>query len=139
MPDVFMQSVSVRAVSPNTSDGIAGGSIVAGNFLYRETDGTYKVADCLTALKANVVGIALNNAVAGQPIAFTRVGEIQLQPSAFFAYGDIIILSQTPGKAKYLSDVVSNVDYVTLLGYAMTDRSFMLTIHATGLQYVAMP
>lgn len=117
---------------PGFKTGVAGASITAGMVLYFDAvAGTYKPAHCETsAATAQVRGIALHAALAGQPI--------KMQTRGLLAIGATVVVS----KAYVLSgsglicpeDDLATGDWVTYLGYGATSTQLMIEIKATGLQ-----
>lgn len=102
-------SVTAANVLPGagamTEDGLAGATITAGQVCYRDSDGTYKLADADGASSTIRTGrgIALNGAAAGQPVRIQRSGEITA--GATLTPGTTYYLSGTPGGICPLADV----------------------------------
>ena len=88
-----------------TEDGLAGATITAGQAVYRDSDGSYKLADAdgASATIRTCRGIALNGAAAGQPLRVQKSGEIT--PGATLTAGVTYYLSGPPGGICPVADV----------------------------------
>jgi hypothetical protein len=77
--------------------GIAAVAITAGQVLYRLSDGTLGLADAdnATAAIRKAVGVAVNNAAAGQPVSYQTAGRINIGASV--TQGEIYVLSGAAG------------------------------------------
>lgn len=112
-------------------DGIAGATITAGQVVYRDTDQSYKLADCngASALIRTPRGIALNGASAGQPLKIQKQGDITLNG---LTAGNAFFLSGTPGGIRPAADNTTG-DYPSVLGIAKSSTVLALAIAAAGV------
>ena len=110
----------------------AGEDLVAGLVIYS------KVADHL-AYKADadagsgadvVLGFTLNDAKAGQPVAYARAGPITVG-TIFAAAGKVLALSGAAGKLCDIADVTTG-DHMVIMGWTLSTTSFQLNIINTG-------
>lgn len=128
----FTASSVLQSGAP--SFGTAGEAIVAGEFLYQHTDTKlYKAESGDVGTKARVVGMAVNSAAAGQPVAYVTNGEITVDAGKFASAALPLILSPTAGKCEDVGDIAAE-DWLTFLGWSTGSNKFMLRIAATNLQ-----
>ena len=85
-----------------------------------------------TATLAACVGIALNNAATGQPVAVQSGGTINIGATA--TVGAPYFLSANSGNICPAGDL-ANPNYTTYLGIAITANNIQLAIQATGIQH----
>jgi len=120
MADLTITAASVLADSAaQVSVGTAGVALVAGNTCYLSTDGTWYLglsSGNTTQAGAGGVGIALDNAAVGQPIALFRGGKINL--GATLTIGQTYVVSAHGGMIAPISDLAST-NWVSILGVAM--------------------
>lgn len=117
-----------------TSTGIAGASITAGQALCQDVDGTLKLYDANGAAPLNAMrGIALHASLPGQPIVYAR-SDPDFQPGfAIAGVGDTIIGSATtPGSLCPESDKASGW-FITNVGIATSTTKMKLSILAAGV------
>lgn len=114
--------------------GIAGVAITAGDVLYLdEATSTLKLSQSDTAVKADAVGIAANDAAIGQPVSYQVSGTITLGTGAFLQRGRIyIVANDVAGGIAPDSDVGAG-DYVTILGVAINDTDLAVAIFVSGV------
>lgn len=76
MADITLTGVYVTDTNATYVSGIAGTTIAAGQLVYFESSSrTYKLANAASSTgTANVVGVALNGAVANQPVKILTKG-----------------------------------------------------------------
>lgn len=112
--------------------GTAGATVTAGDACYLDgADGRFKLGDCTTsAATAKVVGIALNGASAGQPLALITSGA--LTAGATLTVGEVYVLSEAGGIAPE-GDLLSD-DYVTVLGVGISATVLAVNIQVSGVQ-----
>lgn len=117
-----------------TQGALAGEAINAGEFVYLDpSDGKARKAECdATVDKAKVAGIAVNSAVAGQPISYVASGEVTVN-SAFLSVGLLLVLSPTAGKCMDVGDVV-NTQYVTVIGWSTAADKLKVNLAHSGIQ-----
>jgi len=128
---------SVLLVSGSVEHGTSGASITAGMPVYKDASDSnkIKIADANdTAAKAAAVGIALNGASAGQPVAYQTAGVINL--GATLTVGTIYCVSDTAGSIMPHGDLSAG-EYVSVLGTAITAANLQLKISNSGVQVPA--
>lgn len=117
MADLTITATSVVAGNTATiARGTAGAAITAGQVVYLDpTAGTYKLADTdsATAAVRNAVGIALNGAASGQPVAVCTHGPVTI--GATIAAGVAYYLSGNAGGICPVADVAAG-DYPLIIG-----------------------
>lgn len=113
-------------------DTIAGATITRGVPCYTSaTTGQSLVCDSNdTAAKASCVGIALQDAAAGQPLRLMTSGTLGL--GAILTVGTVYCLSATAGSICPYADLTSN-DYVTILGVATSTANLAVRIINSGI------
>jgi hypothetical protein len=134
MTDISITAANVVAAAAATKEsGIAGATITAGQVVYKDpADNKYKLADgdSATALIRKPVGVALNGASAGQPLAIAKSGLVTI--GATLTAGTAYYLGDDPGGISPLADVASGDD-VVFLGIATTTAILNLNIIITGV------
>jgi len=123
----------VAAAGASTGVGVLGGTVTAGQPLYQDTDGTYKLADSNdTAAKAKATAIALQGGASGQTIAIFKGGGINL--GATLAIGETYCLGTTAGEIVPIGDLATD-DFVTILGVATSASNLNALFYASGAQH----
>lgn len=133
MADLSVTAANVLpGAGPTTEDGLAGATITAGQACYRDSDGTYKLADAdgASATIRTARGIALNGAAAGQPIRIQRSGEITI--GATMTAGVTYYLSNTPGGICPLADVGTG-EYFHIIGIAKSTTVMLMSLAYSGV------
>lgn len=138
MADLVQTAANVLAAASargNIRYVTAGGTVTAGMPVYSDADdsNSYKPADADAQASADAVGIALNNASDGQPLAVLTEGEINV--GATLVVGTIYVVSTGAGAICPAADLAAG-DYVTVLGVAKTAAALELEINSSG---VAIP
>lgn len=131
-------SVTATSVVPGSACSIsrnanAGATITAGQVVYLEaSSGTYKLADCNSATAAvrSPVGIALNGASSGQPLAVANAGPVTF--NAAFTAGVVYYLSGTAGAIRPVADNTTG-DYPVSLGMATSTTVLNVKIQEAGV------
>ncbi len=130
-------SVTVTAVvasgSAQTEQGKAGGTITAGQVVYKDAaDGLFKLADndSATAGIRAAHGIALNGGATGQPISVIRKGQLTL--NAVLTKGGVYAVSGTPGGIAPIADVTTGDDTI-ILGVALSTTVLDVNIIDPGI------
>lgn len=133
MVDVSLTAADVQATANTRSArGTAGETITAGEWVYlKASDSKLWLADVDALATAAVVGMALNDAAAGQPVEYATGGDVDVG-SAEVTQGTIYVLSDSGAMAP-AADLASN-DYVTVLGIGKDGNTLTLSIKATGVQ-----
>ncbi|NRP70606.1 hypothetical protein ILFOPFJJ_01487 [Ensifer psoraleae] len=134
MADISITAANV-AVSNNAvvEHGTAGTTVTAGQVVYKNTaTGKYELADAdsATAAVKRPIGVALNGASNGQPLAIQKSGDITI--GGTLVAGTAYYLSPNPGGIAPLSDVLSGDD-VVLLGLAKSTTILSLDIQIPGV------
>lgn len=133
-----MSDLSVTAASclPGAGavieEGLAGATITAGQAVYRDTDGTYKLADAdgASATIRTARGIALNGASSGQPLKIQKQGNITL--GATLTPGVTYYLSNTAGGICPLADVGTG-EYYHIIGIATSATNLLMALAYSGV------
>jgi len=130
MADITITAANVVKTSADTAAGIAGETITAGQAVYlKASDSRYWKASNATAAEANVVGVALHAALAGQPLTIATAGTINIGATTAKVF---YYVSPTAGGICPVADVLST-KYISSVGYATaTDGSFVVKPTATG-------
>lgn len=116
--------------------GVAGVTITAGQLLYLDIDGTYKLAIATTLAEADFKGVALCNSSPGQPVVLARYDSDLDIGNASLDKGEIYCVSATvAGAVAPVSDLIAG-DYVTIVGIANGRRSLHIT-NETGTRSTA--
>jgi hypothetical protein len=118
MVDVSITPGSVVKGSDATvAQGIAGVTILAGQVVSRDSDGTIKLcdADSATASLRVPIGIALNGGSIGQPISFQTAGSITV--GGTLVTGTVYLSSDGPGGLRPAVDLNSG-DFTAVMGIA---------------------
>lgn len=132
-------SITATGVLPGDSaeveHGYFGASVTAGQVVYKDSDGTYKLADANSATAAvrEPYGIALNGGASGQPAAIQKRGKITIGGTV--VVGKVYVLSATPGGVAPIDDLTTG-HYTATLGIGISSTQIDMRIHASG---VAVP
>ena len=130
-------SLNVALVLPVTAgatykDITAGATITAGQAVYRDSTDSdkAKLADAnVSAAVADVYGIALHAALAGQPLRVQIGGNITI--GATTANSVIYVLSATAGGIT--SDAIASGSYGTIIGIGVSATVIKLIIITSGV------
>lgn len=132
MADLTITASSVvPAASVAIYSGTAGGTITAGQAVYKDLTDSNKLKACDADVAASAVcaGIALNNASSGQAVHYMSEGD--LNPGATVAVGVPYFVSTTAGGICVLGDLATG-DYITYLGTGTTTSNISVKIHVSG-------
>jgi len=133
MADITITAANVVAGSGAvTAFGTSGATVTAGQVLYLDSaTGTLKLADCdgASGLRSPI-GIALNGASAGQPLAYLRSGLITI--GATLVAGTTYYLSPVAGGICPVADVLAG-DYPVIVGIATTTAILDVKFHEAGV------
>ncbi len=123
-----------------TQGALAGEAINAGEFVYLDpADGKARKSECdATVDKAKVAGIAVNSAVAGQPISYVASGEVTVDATAFASTGLVLVLSPTAGKCMDVGDIV-DTQYLTVIGWSTAANKLKIDLAHSGIQRALNP
>jgi hypothetical protein len=134
MADITITAASVVAAAAATKEsGIAGATITAGQVVYKDpADNKYKLADgdSATAIIRKPIGIALNGASNGQPLAIVKAGDVTI--GATLTAGAVYILGDDAGGISPIADGASGDD-VVIIGVATSTTVLRVGIVITGV------
>lgn len=129
MTDIVITVANVAGgTNAKREQGTAGATITAGQAVYFDaTTGKYLLADSnsATAAARQALGIALHGALAGQPLAIQKSGDITI--GGTLVAGVAYYLSDTPGGICPVADVGAG-EYVCLLGLAKSTTVLAIDI-----------
>lgn len=114
-------------------NGTAGATITAGQVVYRDSSThTFKLADAnsATAEVRSPLGIALNGASSGQPLAVLTGGDITI--GATVTAGVAYYLSATAGGICPVADLTTG-DYPTVIGIAKSTTVITVDFVESGV------
>jgi hypothetical protein len=132
MSDLSVTAANVISGSDDIGHGTAGGTITAGQPVYRDsTTGHYLPADSNSATAAAhlPVGIALHGAADGQPLAFQRSGDITI--GATLTAGTTYYLSATAGGICPAADLTTGM-VPCIVGIAASTSVLRLAFRSAG-------
>jgi hypothetical protein len=135
MVDLVVTAASVvKGSGAKVWRGVFGGTVTAGQSVYRDATTKYFLAadnDAASAagLDDTDVGVALNGGGANQPCEVQYDGEINL--GATLTVGESYAISSTAGGICPVSDLASG-DYPVILGVARTAALLVMGIVAGG-------
>lgn len=132
-------SITAANVSPSSnvnpdSSYTAGVSITAGESIYIDSSDSDKAKLAQsdgTEAEADVKGIALNTADAGQPIALAKSGDMDI--GATLTVGETYVLSRTAGGVAPIGDLATG-DYVTHVGVATAADTLHLRLYSSATE-----
>ena len=133
MADISITDASVNLTSGQTNTLDAGETIAAGDLLYlNSTDNkVYQASNVTSVSTATVIGMALNNAGADQPVTYVMNGGV-INIGAVLTVGTVYVLSEA-GLMAPDTDRASN-DYVSVIAIPSTTSILELTIINSGVQ-----
>lgn len=123
--EVLEDSGTKRAVA------VLGGTVTAGQAIYKTTSGTIAAADAGAASTAECIGIALTGGVTGQPVAWA-IDDSTLDPGFTVTVGLAYYLSNTAGGICPVADVVNPMKTV-LIGIGITASQLRLRLFNSGV------
>lgn len=114
-------------------DKVAGATLTRGMPCYvSATTGQALIADANdTATKAEVVGIALQDAAAGQPVRLMTSGTLAF--GTVLTAGTVYVVSATAGAIAPYADLTTN-DFVSILGVATSTSNLRVNLINSGIQ-----
>jgi hypothetical protein len=134
MVDLTITPAQVQPGSGAPETRMAAAAINAGQLVARDAAGNFALADA-NAAEAEIklaVGVALNNAAAGQPLSVQKNGDLTLGAAAAMTIGAPYYLSDTPGGICPAADVGAG-ESVVQVGIARTASVIALAIQAPGI------
>ena len=137
MADISVTPANVLSgAGARIEHGIAGATVTQGQIVYLDqtTTGKWLLADADAATAAargqGKIGVALNGAANGQPLAVQIEGPITI--GATVVAGTSYFLSPNPGGIAPLADILTG-DYVTLVGIATSTSVIKLDFQYSGV------
>lgn len=127
-PGLVIATGNVRIVQR-----IAAATITAGNMVYdvsASTTAGLADSNSATAAARTPIGVALNGASAGQPLAVATSGDITI--GATMVAGVAYYLSDTPGGICPVADVLAG-EYPCVVGMAISTTVLRLGIQSAGV------
>jgi hypothetical protein len=130
MADLTITAANVLAQSgSSTSYSKAAVAITAGQVIY--VNGTsMSLAQATSSAASNCAGIALNNAAAGQPLAFLTSGPITIGATVVVG-GVYAVAADNAGAICPIADILTTGDYITVLGVATNSTTITVDINAS--------
>jgi len=135
MVDISITSANVvKGADAVVATGIAGATILAGQTLARDTDGSIKLYDSDNASSniRTLIGIALHGASSGQPIAFQTAGSITIGGTV--VQGTVYLGSDGAGGIRPAVDLNSG-DFTSVVGIATSAAAIKLGILNGGVAF----
>jgi hypothetical protein len=136
MADITVTASSVAPITGTTnntliSQGTAGATITQGVPLYADATAANQLKPTANgaANTAQVVGIALNSASAGQPVTYAIGGDLTF--GSGLTKGIVYVVSTNSGKIAPTSDLIAG-NYVTVLGVATGAGTLRLGLITSG-------
>lgn len=128
-------TVTAANVVPSTAARntlLAGEAITAGMAIYKKSSDSkaYKAQSDGTLEEATVIGIAINDAAAGQVVAYQTSGSLTFG-SIFSAAGKIVCASNTAGAIAPSADVTTG-RRLSIIGYTTSATAMTIDIKNTG-------
>lgn len=122
-------SAVVKTSTTSILEGIAGGTVTAGQPVYKDTtaSNTLKPCDADVLASSKAVGIALHSASTNQPLKYASRGDLTM--GAVMTKGVPYFVSTTAGGICPYGDLASG-DYVTFLGVASSTSNLVIGITA---------
>lgn len=132
MADLSVTATSVVKGSGTvgTDTALAGVAITAGQTVYKDSSSLWQLADAnLSSTASSTIGIALNNAGAGQPVQVATTGNVTM--GSILTSGVIYVQSATAGGIAPSADINTGW-YVTILGVATSSSNLLMQPWITG-------
>lgn len=134
MADISITPANVvSGVGAKTEQGLAGETITAGKWVYRDpTTKKYMLADADSATPAvrSPRGVALCGSSLNQPLVIQTEGELTM--GGTLTAGLALYLSKTPGGMCPVADIAAG-GYSTVLGMAKSATVFDIDIQESGV------
>ncbi len=134
MADLVLTVASVvKGATALLGHGIAGGTITAGQPVYKDTSdlNDLKAGDSDAAASALLFGIALHGALDKQPLTVIIAGPITI--GATIVLGETYILSDTAGGIVPVGDIGSG-EFTTVIGVATSTTVLTVNLIISGVQ-----
>ncbi|HWL05005.1 MAG TPA: hypothetical protein VNQ99_08725 [Xanthobacteraceae bacterium] len=133
MADITITAANVQAgVGAQLETGRAGAAITAGQWVYRDTDDKYKLADnnAVAAIVRVPVGVALHAAAVNQPLTIQKAGTLAI--GGTLVAGVVYYLSDTPGGMCPVADLTTG-EYPCIVGIAKSTSVLDMVIKSAGV------
>ena len=139
MADITLTAANVVPANVNTSiaRGTAGAAIAAGQPLWADPAASYALKPAQSTdqtQSGNIVGIALNTAATGQPVAYAYAGDLTVAPSLTVA--TVYVLGNGSGTISPSADLdaSTNTRYGVVLGITTSATNLRLGILMSGVK-----
>lgn len=139
MADVTIVANSVVAANANTTiaRGIAGATITAGQAVWADPGANYQIKPAIATnviQATNTLGIALNGAAVGQPIAYATAGDVTFN-SAFVQATVYVLSGANAGGVAPSADLDSSsgTNYGTVLGISTLATNLRVGLISSGI------
>lgn len=130
MADLTITATSVVPQSGATiRTATAAAAITAGQILYLNSSGQAALADANALASAEVVGMAVCNAAAGQAVSYIADGRCAM--GTILTAGAIYVLSSTAGGLCPAADL-SSTEYTSIVGVATSTSVLSVKINNSG-------
>jgi hypothetical protein len=133
MADITITAANVLgSAAVKKSNGTAGATITAGDVVYLDTAaGTYKLAIATAEATAKAAGIALCDAVAGQPFVFATFDSAFALGGTVVVGGAYVVSGAVAGAVAPIADLTTGA-FATLLGIASSTSTIYLSTEASN-------
>ncbi len=122
--------VKASTVGGRFEEGVAGVALAVGDWVYKDASRIYQKADCTSATKAAVAGIAMNNAIAGGTVYVNETEDITTD--AVLTKDVVYVISTTAARIMPYVDLGTG-NLITIVGVAGSTTSLIVGTHATGI------
>jgi hypothetical protein len=143
MADITITAANVRpGAGAVTTRLTAGAAITAGRAVYEDANGLAQLARANSANTDDVVGIAVNDAAAGQPLTVVTAGPVILGDNTTSLAKLYVVSAATAGGIAPIDDIAAN-DFVSQIGHGSgntspgTANTLFVRTNVTGLQAAA--
>lgn len=137
MAALTVTATQVVRVDGETEDGILGGTVTAGQSVYKNASDRWVAARANTATtagSASKVGVALNGGASGQPVRVQKGGTINMGAGAVQpAIGIIYCVSDAVAGEIVPSADLGSGDYQTVLGVGIGSNKIKLQPIVSGV------
>ena len=128
MADLTITASAVRGTRQDTASAAV--SLTAGKVVYKDTNGAYALSDSNVLAAAQVGGITLCGADAGQPVNVLASGQLTVQGG--LTAGTFYYLSATAGGICPAADLASG-HRVIQVGHAISATVLLVNVIDTGI------
>lgn len=134
MTDIAVTAANVVPSSQAViKSGTAGGTVTAGQTIYKDTDGRLKQGDAnASATTGAIIGVSVSGASAGQPLFYTDF-DPDFTPGATVTKGTVYVASETAAGIAPVADLASGW-HVTIIGVGKASNKMYLKIVASGIE-----